>query len=220
MQAWPSLRDSILASYDEHAEVLINIWGGEPSISKEFVEFLELLVSKGLSSRTRIEMFSNCYSPKEGFQDLLKNNSWAHITILASIDAVGSANDWIRYGSSWDKVYSNFLLFKDVADYLEIQCTLSVLNASYLPKLNQFAREHQVPMVAVPLQDPWYLSVGNWDGDLDLLGNQSEYIEQGLEKTWDLFGSTVRVGAKIALKDYIQQFTNRTVNPDLQQYLE
>jgi MoaA/NifB/PqqE/SkfB family radical SAM enzyme len=220
MQAWPSLRNSILASYDEHAEVLINIWGGEPSISKEFVEFLELLVEKGLSSRTRIEMFSNCYSPKEGFQELLKNNTWAHITILASIDAVGDANDWVRYGSTWNKVYANFVQFKDVADYLEIQSTLSVLNAQYLPELNQFAHDHNVPLTPVPLQDPWYLSVSNWDGNLDLLGSKAEYIEQGLEKTWDLFGSTIKVGAKTALKDYIQQFTSRTVNPGLQQYLE
>ena len=126
----------------------------------------------------------------------------------------------MRYGSTWNKVYANFVQFKDVADYLEIQSTLSVLNAQYLPELNQFARDHNVPLTPVPLQDPWYLSVSNWDGNLDLLGNKAEYIEQGLEKTWDLFGSTIKVGAKTALKDYIQQFTSRTVNPGLQQYLE
>jgi MoaA/NifB/PqqE/SkfB family radical SAM enzyme len=218
--AWPSLRDSILASYDEHPEVLINIWGGEPSISKEFVGFLELLVEKNLSSRTRIEMFTNCYSPKEGFQELLKNNSWAHITILASIDAIGSNGAWIRHGSNWDKVYNNFLQFKDVADYLEIQCTLSVLSARYLPELTQFAKTHEVALTAVPLQDPWYMSVSNWDGNLGLLGDKQDYIEQGLEKTWDLFGSTYKIGASRSLKDHVLQFTNRIIDPTLQQYLE
>lgn len=220
MQAWPDLRDNILASYDEHDEVLINIWGGEPSISKEFVEFLELLISRNLSSRTRIEMFTNCHSPKEGFQELLKNNTWAHITILASIDAVGVEGSWIRYGSDWNKVYNNFLQFKSIADYLEIQCTLSVLSARYLPELDQFAQTHNVPITAVPLQDPWYMSVSNWDGDLDLLGSKKAYIDQGLEKTWDLFGSTHKVGASRAFKDYVLQFSNRTIDSVLQQYLE
>lgn len=223
-RAWPSLQETILNSYEEHDEILINIWGGEPTISKDFVEFLELLVKRGLSARTRIEMFSNCYSPKSGFQELLKNNTWAHITILASIDAVGKANDWIRYGSNWNKIYNNFIQFKDVADYIEIQCTLSVLSAKHLPELTRFANEHNVPLTAIPLQDPWYMSVSNWDGDIAMLGSESEYAECGLEKTWQLFNSTPMPGATTALKNYVTQFTNRqyniaTINPLLHQLI-
>ena len=209
-KAWPSLRDNILASYDEHQEVLINIWGGEPTISKEFVEFLELLVERGLSHRTRIEMFSNCHSPKPGFQELLENNEWAHITILASIDAVGKAGEWIRYGSKWDQVEANFIRFKDTADYIEIQCTLSVLTARHLPELMLYGKEHNVTVTPVPLQDPWYMSPARWDGDLAILGSQEEYEQAGLLKTWELYGSTPEAGSSESLKYYVNQFTNRT----------
>lgn len=209
-KAWPSLRDSMLASYKEHDEILINIYGGEPTISKEFVEFLELLVEQKLSSRTRIEMFTNCHSPKPGFQKLLSNNDWAHITILASIDAVGSAGEWIRYGSDWNSVYKNFLGFNELADYLEIQCTLSVLNAKHLPELTQFGNDHSVLVTPVPLQYPWYMNPVKWDGDLAILGNQKEYEEIGLLNTWKLYSSDVQSGSSLALKNYINQFTNRS----------
>ena len=219
-KAWPSLQETILKSYEEHDEILINIWGGEPTISKDFVEFLELLVKKGLSSRTKIEMFSNCHSPKDGFQELLKNNEWAHITILASMDAVGEAGNWIRYGSNWDKVYNNFLQFKDIADYIEIQCTLSVISARHLPELSQFAVNHSVPLTHIPLQDPWYMNVSNWDGDMGILGSELEYQKYGLDTTWKLFSSTPIIGASQSLKNYINQFSNRTndvatFNPNL-----
>jgi len=223
-KSWPSLKEAMLASYDEHEEILINIWGGEPTISKDFVEFLELLVERGLSERTRIEMFTNCHSPKEGFQQLLKKNKWAHITILASIDAVGSAGEWIRYGSDWGKVIDNFDKFTEVADYLEVQCTLSVLSARHLPELKQFTRDYNVAFSAIPLQDPWFMSVSNWDGDMSIFGNYNDFKEQGLEKFWKLFGSTKRSGSSQALKDYINQFTNRnrstnSFNPELDQLI-
>lgn len=211
-QAWPSLQEAIIKSYDYHDEILINIWGGEPTISKEFVAFLETLVKLDLSKRTRIEMFTNCHSPKEGFQDLLRNNPWAHITILASIDAVGEANDWIRYGSTWSKVYDNFCQFKQLADYIEIQCTLSVLNARYVPELSVFVAEHQTKLTLVPLQDPWFMNVSLWDGSLDVLGSAEEYQKHGLESYWNLYASAPKAGAKDALRDHLNQFTNRLQN--------
>lgn len=221
--AWNSLRDNILASYDIHDEVLINIWGGEPTISKEFVEFLELLVKRGLSHRTRIEMFSNCHSPKPGFHELLQNNKWAHITILASLDAVGTAGEWIRYGSKWSRVEDNFIKFKDIADYIEIQCTLSVLTARHLPELVAYGKTHNTTVTPVPLQDPWYMSTSNWDGDIDVLGSEQEYLDAGLEKTWKLYCSTPLSGSSKSLKDYINQFTNRNrsvpFNPALDQFI-
>lgn len=211
-QAWPSLRDAIIESYNYHDEVLINIWGGEPTISKEFVEFLETLVKLDLAKRTRIEMFTNCHSPKEGFQNLLRDNKWAHITILASIDAIGEAGEWIRYGSSWPKVYDNFCQFKSLADYIEIQCTLSVLNARHVPELNSFAKEHDTKLTLVPLQDPWFMGTSNWDGDLSILGSFEEYQAQGLEKFWNLYATTPRIGASLALKKHLTQFSNRSLN--------
>ena len=221
--AWPSLRDNILASYNEHEEVLINIWGGEPTISKEFVEFLELLVERGLSHRTRIEMFSNCHSPKPGFQELLENNKWAHITILASLDAVGPASEWIRYGSKWNQVENNFIRFKDIADYIEIQCTLSVLTARHLPELMLYGKTHNTTVTPVPLQDPWYMSPAKWDGDIEVLGSQKEYEQAGLLKTWELYGSEPESGSSQTLKYYINQFTNRSretpFNPALDQLI-
>lgn len=210
--AWPSFKQAILKSYEENDTVLINIFGGEPTVSKEFVAFLELLVEKNLSHRTKIEMFTNCHGPKDHFQKILSENKWKHITILASIDAIGPANDWVRYGSTWNSVYDNFKKFKNLADYIELQVTLSVLNASLLPKLEEFCQTEGVNRTITLLQDPWFMSVANWNGDIEVLGNEKEFEDAGLIDTWNIFKSTEKSGSSQALVDYIKQFSNRTTD--------
>jgi hypothetical protein len=67
------------------------------------------------------------------------------------------------------------------------------------------------------------MSTGNWDGDLDVLGSEQEYLDAGLAKTWELYGSTKVEGSSGSLKYYINQFTNRdrlsTFNPALDQLI-
>jgi len=208
--AWPGLKETIFKSYDEHDSILINVFGGEPTISKEFVEFLQELVDRNLNGRTRIEMFTNCQNPRPGFQKVLKNNVWEHINILASIDAIGSANDWIRYGSDWKSVETNLRQLRDIADHIEIISTLSVLNAKLLPEMKRYCINNSIHHTTQILTEPWFMSVLHWDGPIDLLGRKSEYEDVGYGDTWNQFKSQPRSGSHKALIDYINQFDRRS----------
>jgi len=206
---WPSFKDHILKSYEEHDSILINVFGGEPTISKEFVEFLQTLVDLGLNERTRIEIFSNCNDPRDGFRTLLIDHKWEHISILASIDAIGHANDWIRYGSNWESVERNFHEFRKVADYIEIISVLSPLNASIFPELKRYCDDKNIKHTTQLANYPWFLDVLKWDGPIEFLGKEKDYDSVGYKDLWNKFSSNKTDGCQKHLIDYIKTFKNR-----------
>lgn len=219
LEAWPDYKETIIKAYREHDTVLINLFGGEPSVCKEFVDFMQELVDLGLNKRTKIEMFTNCYKPKNHFQELLYNNDWNHISILASIDAVGKANNWIRYGSEWKNIESNLINFKGLANYLEIQTIVSVLSVKHLSELKKFSDDHDIPLRYNLLLDPWYLGITNWDQDPNMLVDKEDLISVGMADVWNKIGSEKREGCSQRLKTYINSLNRSTDISDFNPYL-
>ena len=64
-----------------------------------------------------------------------------------------------------------------------------------------FCQEEKLPHNISLVTNPDYLDIRNWDGDQFIVDYNSQYV--------DMMGSTKKAGTRQALKNYIQQFTNR-----------
>lgn len=123
---------------------LVKFTGGEPMINPEFIKFIDLICEKGHPENMSLEIYTNCsYIPSPKLLDNLVK--FKNIQLNLSIDAFGSTNDYIRYGSTWQgetkQTVSNaidFWLDKGVNNKginVIMSTTLSLLNVFEVPKL-------------------------------------------------------------------------------------
>jgi hypothetical protein len=123
---------------------LIKFTGGEPMINPEFIKFIDLICEKGHPENVSLEIYTNCsYIPSPKLlENLVKFKS---IQLNLSIDAYGSVNDYVRYGSTWQGDNKQ-TVSKAIDFWLEqgvnnaglniiMSTTLSILNVFELPKL-------------------------------------------------------------------------------------
>lgn len=115
---------------------LIELTGGEPLLSTENIEVLELCHESGYSKDIRLLLVTNgtIFKPKltavmEGFQSVIVN---------FSIDDIGARFEYQRYPGNWEnsnKVIERYL--SECSDKFEFHChsTVSVYNVFYLPEL-------------------------------------------------------------------------------------
>ena len=202
---WPELEKDVLKSYNYHKTVTITLLGGEPLYNKLVLNFLNRLIVLGLGPRTRLEFHTNGTQ----FDPTLFNiGVWNYVCVFLSFDAVGKKAEWLRYGSNWTKIESNIESFKEVSDYIEVHCTLSILNINDLPALDKFCKSCGLALKIMVLSSPDYMSILNWPGDKDLIVNRDNLVDNGYEYYYELIGKNPDNTAIIKLKDYINQFNS------------
>ena len=83
--------------------------GGEPLIIKEYVEYMDYLIERGLNKQIGIELFTNCsvYNPK--FMEKLLQ--FDKVSFVMSIDGVGKTAEYQRKGTDWNTSKENILKF-------------------------------------------------------------------------------------------------------------
>jgi organic radical activating enzyme len=201
---WPALKHSILSSYDHHSEVTLTILGGEPLYNPIVLDFLGELIKMGYSQRTKLEFHTNVTRYTAKVDRLLSKGNWQYVCAFLSLDAVGAKAEWLRYGSNWDSIVTNVAKFKQAADYVEVQCILSVLNIGDLPALHDFCQQQDIPLKLMTLADPTHMSLISWSGS-ELI-SRSALSELGYEQYYDVIGTRPDPDAVNKIRRYIQQF--------------
>lgn len=208
---WPKLKENIFKSYSHHPTVTVSLLGGEPVYNKHALEFIEGLVTAGLSRATRLEITTNGTILNSKLISLLDKSNWQYISILISVDAIGPKAEWLRYGSKWQNVEKNIDHYRKIVNYVEIQTIVSILNINDLPMVINFCQEKNLPHNVSLLKTPEYLDITKWDGNKSMVNYNGPYV--------DMIGTSKKVGTREYLKKYIQQFTNRTLLSDVDQSL-
>jgi organic radical activating enzyme len=203
LQQWDNLKQDILKSYQHYETVTLTLLGGEPMFIKHIPEFLTELGNLGLAPRTRLEFHTNATLFN---LQLFQQYYWNYICTFLSLDAVGAKAEWLRYGCNWQDVEQNVEKFKAVSDYVEVHCTLSVLNLSDLPNLKVFCEKQNLPLKISVLADPAYMSLSNWSGPSHELASRDYLREHGFEQYYDLVGQTAMHDSKNMLRNFIKQF--------------
>lgn len=202
-QHWPDLEAAVLKSYDYHDMVTVTLVGGEPMYNRTVVKFLQRLLDLGLAGRTRLEFHTNATHIN---LSLFADRAWQYVCVFLSLDAVGPRAEWIRHGCRWSDVERNLVWFKTVANYVEVHCTLSVLNIGDLAELKQFCDSHSLPLKINLLSDPAFMDVTHWPGDAALLANRDQLDQQGLAFYYDQIGLDPVVSAPHQLEQYFARF--------------
>lgn len=199
---WPSLKESILESYNHHDIVHINIFGGEPTINRDVISFLNELNDKNLTARTRLEIFTNCQTLRAEFVDAISSKKWNYLIILASIDAYGAKNEWVRYGSVWKNVDRNLRKLKDIADYVKIMVVMSVLTISDYERMKQYAAEVGVDVGFQYATMLPFIDLQSWDGERFVTSSSDPECQEIINR----LGAAPVAGTKLALREYILSF--------------
>lgn len=110
----------------------IKVLGGEPFLTREHDEFLDIITNQSDASNIDLQYHTNgTVFPSQNIIEHWKK--YKSIFICFSIDHVGEKNDWLRPGSSWNK------LQKTVNEYRELQKELPNLtlgNNSVVSNIN------------------------------------------------------------------------------------
>jgi hypothetical protein len=116
----------------------IKFGGGEPLIIKYHHYLLTELIAKGYAGQIELEYSVNLTVFPPNLFEL-----WKHfkvIRICASIDALGEANDAIRYPSKWETVEKNLRMLDDSADNIIVftSTTVNLLSLEHFAKLQNW----------------------------------------------------------------------------------
>ena len=145
-EVFPKLDNLVFSPSEETLKTLtlVKFTGGEPMINPEFIKFIDLICEKGYPENMSLEIYTNCsYIPSPKLlENLVK---FKNIQLNLSIDAYGSINDYIRYGSTWEGETKqtvsraiDFWLDKGANNKginIIMSTTLSLLNVFEIPKL-------------------------------------------------------------------------------------
>lgn len=98
----------------------LNLQGGEPSMMKEYDEYLQYLIDIGASKNCEVTIVTNLTNINKIFYKRLEQ--FKLIKLSVSVDSYGPANNFIRYPSKFDILIRNLLWLKDTP----FQVSLSV----------------------------------------------------------------------------------------------
>ena len=170
------------------------------------MNFLDELIELGYAARTKLEFHTNGTKYTAKVDRLLTKGNWKYVCAFLSLDAVGAKAEWLRYGSKWDDIVDNVAKFKKSADYVEVQCILSVLNIADLPALDEFCSQHNIPLKLMTLAEPRYMSLTSWPGDPAAVAERVQLTASGFDQYYDIIGTEPDPDAVKKLREYIQQF--------------
>lgn len=143
--------DSWIRQHHDQLEY-IEFLGGEPLFSKDVINLLDYLVEAGSSSHLTLFVITNGTILNQHIIDRIKQ--FKKVVFAVSIDAVGLANDYIRWGSRFENLRQNLDAMNQLAD-ISILPTVSALNVLRLPELYEFCDKHQYTIHNINTVDFW-----------------------------------------------------------------
>jgi MoaA/NifB/PqqE/SkfB family radical SAM enzyme len=143
----------------------LDLYGGEPLMSKTHFKFIENLIELGVAKDIKIDYNSNGTIYSEKFFDLWKH--FKEIKISFSIDDIGDRFEEQRVGANWKIVLENIQKYnarRSKTFITEIFPTINTQNVFYLPELLEWIETQQFDHVAFNiLHNPYHYNVLSLD---------------------------------------------------------
>ena len=156
---------TVLENTDLSKLVHINIVGGEPFYSKNFIKLLRLLDKKRGLENIHIGLNTNSsIFPNNELLKLLVSTK--ALRIKHSLDAVGNLASYIRHGMPWNLIENNVKKFIKLRKKypnitLVISSVVSVMNMNHMQDLADFAHDNGLTIDSYMLEHPKYFSIYN-----------------------------------------------------------
>jgi sulfatase maturation enzyme AslB (radical SAM superfamily) len=129
--------------------VKLDINGGEPSSSKNYLDVL-----KNLPANVKeVRINTNCSNIIEEIEHLI--NRGVKVTVTVSLDGVEATHDYVRWPIKWDKFYKNLMTYSSMPGInLNTWTTVSALNIHNFTEIKKFVAEHHLAHSYAFLHDP------------------------------------------------------------------
>jgi MoaA/NifB/PqqE/SkfB family radical SAM enzyme len=102
--------------------------GGEPLLQAQIEPLLQLLIDRGRATLMDLYFSTNGTVYRESLIEKLRQ--FAKVTLAVSLDATGTANEYIRFPSRWDAVWGNTLRLRDLGfAVVQVDPTFQAYNA-------------------------------------------------------------------------------------------
>ena len=140
----------------------INILGGEPLISDEFLYFLEK--TKENNTRQNIVLNINTNLSVTSYKDTdykKEFSTFKSVILHASLDGLENIGEYIRKGFKQAIFDKNLHYFKKYIKHLNV--TLQLYNIYDIPKIYKYAKDNNIDIILNYLTYPKYLSVSLLD---------------------------------------------------------
>lgn len=153
----------------------IHFAGGEPLIVPSMAKFLQKCIDSGNASNIILTYNTNLSILPEKVLQLWKH--FKGVKILASIDAVGDLNHYIRYPAKWDQIDKNLKFIDEHhEEYKILECmfstTVQVLNILHLPEIYRYLQQFKFILKApnlINLHVPGYMQATVLPASLKLM---------------------------------------------------
>lgn len=129
--------------------------GGEPTIIKRNIEYIEKIVNSGNSKKIELIFTTNATNINQKFIDIGKQ--FKSVSYNVSIDAVGELAKYIRYPSDWKTIENNL---RNIGHGVSFNTTIQWLNMTRLNEIFDYIENCEIPFGGVWFQlvtDPGYL---------------------------------------------------------------
>jgi organic radical activating enzyme len=153
--------NNLIRSFDEaHNLIKLHIMGGEPLMSKKFLEFIDYVISTGRNKYIELGFVTNATLITQAHIDKFKQFKTCNIEI--SLEALDKTNDYIRQGSNVDHTMKNVkMLLDNRTDKLKLvmRSVPQLLNATSYINYIRWCYDKQVSVDSLALKNPAYLQV-------------------------------------------------------------
>lgn len=167
--------------YDEYVEDYIKknlkdiryieTLGGEPMFSKRFFSLLEWIVEHNQAKNITLYIITNLTILTPKMIKTLKK--FKKVVLTVSLEGVGLVNDYIRWGSSFDRIDENIRKGRKNNFDVGILVTVNSLNLHRLHEIYEYADSLKVPVLNVS-------PVRGWSSLLPC--NLPKYLHQTVDK--------------------------------------
>lgn len=142
----------------------VNLVGGEPFMMKEVYSLIQTL--QPFKHRINVLLNTNCQTLKFKGQEVLPLlKGFKYVQIDASLDAIGKAAEYQRYGATWETVKTNFEELLKTDYRIWVHPTISIFNILRIPELLNYLHSLNFDRENLcggnMLSDPDYYSIAN-----------------------------------------------------------
>jgi sulfatase maturation enzyme AslB (radical SAM superfamily) len=134
--------------------VQVDINGGEPSASPNYLKLLENLPP----NVKYLRLNTNGSRVLPVLTKLVDRG--VNITVTVSLDGIGSVHDYVRWPIRWQEFEKNLLAYQEMNLFeLNTWTTVSALNIGDLKNILAYTKKHNIKHSYALLEHPWALSV-------------------------------------------------------------
>jgi MoaA/NifB/PqqE/SkfB family radical SAM enzyme len=165
--SWSDSQEQIFSQILNCANNLTNIdmYGGEPFLTKNLTEFVEKLANSHRADKIRLHYNSNGSIWPDKLIPIWKK--FLHVDLHFSIDNIREKFELER-GGNWVSVEQNIQRFKSLGYSnlkISIMPVISIMNVLYFNELLDWATDLELPVNPLYLQVPDHLSITNLTDD-------------------------------------------------------